>query len=43
MSASAFVRGDGSLSTQTMAIFGVAVSKDTLCKQLAEWSKGIEL
>lgn len=43
MLASAFVRGDGSLSTQTMVFFGIAVSKDTLRKQLAEWSKGIEL
>jgi hypothetical protein len=42
MSAAALVRGDGSLSTQTMVFFGICVSRCTLRKQLSEWSNGIQ-
>jgi hypothetical protein len=42
MSAAAMVRGDGSLSTQTMVFFGISVSNSTLRKQLSEWSTGIK-
>jgi hypothetical protein len=42
MSAAAFVRGDGSLSSQTMVFFGISASNRTLRKQLCAWSKGIE-
>jgi hypothetical protein len=42
MSAAAFVRGDGPLSSQTIVFFVISFSNGTLRKQLSARSKGIE-